>query len=199
MCNAGLGALTGLLGLAIGTRRKYERIVTESARNVLELEWVSGGRKTRRKCRYTRSGARCSSPVIWIGVVVVHVRYGDSGMAPQVVHGRHFRLGLKPKHEASGDTCDYFAPVDKREGGHRWIMGVSGWVQVEHMRRAPLRIKMVLTWRAEQDVMTLPLVHGMVAAEQMLPRLFWHQFLLGHLHGSPCHGREVPAQGAVSE
>ena len=62
--DTGLGALASLLGLAIGTHRECQRIVVERARNVLELERESGGRKTRRRWRYTRSGARCSSSVV---------------------------------------------------------------------------------------------------------------------------------------
>ena len=45
-----------LLGLAILTHRKCWRIIAWTAQSILELERVSGGRKTRRKCRYTRSG-----------------------------------------------------------------------------------------------------------------------------------------------
>ena len=52
---AGLGVLTGLLGLALRAHRGCERTVAESARNVLELE------RDREVRRCVGDGGRCAA------------------------------------------------------------------------------------------------------------------------------------------
>ena len=65
-------------------------------------------------CHYLRhEDVLSTEAIVWIRIVVIDGRNGDSCIFPQKVHGCHFRFGLNPGYEPASDPGDEFKAIDE--------------------------------------------------------------------------------------